>query len=91
MARSGDHEAITVSIEIDENEERTEAKATLALGGNEFAGWGRARRNPADPNVPMVGEELAVARALSELSHRLIDAAAGTIESFEGHPVRLTV
>ena len=91
MARTEQHEAVTVTVELEENEDRTEARATLSIGGKEFAGWGRARRNPGDPNVPMVGEELAVARALSELSHRLIDAAAGTIESFEGHPVRLTV
>jgi Domain of unknown function (DUF1876) len=39
----------------------------------------------------VVGEELAIARALSELSHHLVDAAAQAIESFEGHPVRLTV
>ncbi|MGH9246606.1 MAG: DUF1876 domain-containing protein [Acidimicrobiales bacterium] len=81
----------SVDIQIDETEERTEAKATIRVRDKEFAGWGRARRNPADPNVPMVGEELAIARALSELSHHLVDAAAQTIESFEGHPVRLSV
>jgi hypothetical protein len=83
--------ALTVEISIEETDERTEAKASIRVGDKEFAGWGRARRNPADPNVPMVGEELAIARALSELSHHLVDAAAETIETFEGHPVRLTV
>jgi hypothetical protein len=86
-----DSKAMTVEIQLDENEERTEAKASIRIRDKEFAGWGRARRNPGDPNVPMVGEELAVARALSELSHHLVDAAAETIESFEGHPVRLNV
>ncbi len=86
-----EHKAMTVEIQVDETEERTEAKATLRLRGKEFAGWGRARRNPSDPNVPLVGEELAVARALSELSHHLVNAAVDSIEAFEGHPVRLTV
>jgi hypothetical protein len=86
-----DSKALTVEIQLDESEERTEAKASIRLRDKEFTGWGRARRNPGDPNVPMVGEELAVARALSELSHHLVDAAAETIESFEGHPVRLNV
>lgn len=80
-----------VEISIEETEDRTEAKASIRLNDRDFSGWGRARRNPGDPNVPMVGEELAIARALSELSHHLVDAAAETIESFEGHPVRLTV
>jgi Domain of unknown function (DUF1876) len=81
----------TVEVSLEETEDRTEAKASIRINDREFSGWGRARRNPADPNVPMVGEELAIARALSELSHHLVDAAAQTIESFEGHPVRLTV
>ena len=85
-----EHKAMTVDIQVDETDDRTEAKATLRIRDNEFAGWGRARRNPGDPNVPLVGEELAVARALSELAHRLVDAAAGTIENYEGHPIRLT-
>ena len=36
-----------------------------------------------------VGEELATARALSELSHKLVDAAAIEIEEFEGRRVHL--
>jgi hypothetical protein len=39
--------------------------------------------------VPAVGEELAVARALSELAHLLVSEAADTIEAFEGKPVEL--
>ncbi len=39
---------------------------------------------------PVVGEELAVARALSELSHQLLAAAAESIEGFVGHRVTLT-
>jgi hypothetical protein len=46
-------------------------------------------RNPSDPDRPRVGEELAAARALSELSHKLVEAAAAEIEKFEGRRVQL--
>jgi len=39
--------------------------------------------------VPVIGEELAAARALSDLSHQLLHAAAARIEDFEGHPVKV--
>jgi hypothetical protein len=55
----------------------------------DFSGWGRARRNPTDPHMPLVGEELAVARALSEVSHQLVAAAADSLEGALGRPVEL--
>jgi Domain of unknown function (DUF1876) len=79
----------TVQITLDEDEEHTEAHATIRLRDRDFVAGGRARRNPRDPNVPVVGEELAVARALSDLSHQLLATAAETIESFVGHRVTL--
>jgi len=36
---------------------------------------GRARRNPADDNVPEIGDTPAVGRALMELGNRLITMA----------------
>lgn len=80
-----------MDVVIDEDTNRTEAKVVLHLGEREFAAWGRARRNPDDPNVPLVGEELALARAMNDLSHQLVEAAAQSIESFEGRPVNLHV
>jgi Rv2632c-like len=80
----------TVQLSLEEDDEHTEAQATLRLRDRDFVSRGRARRNPHDPNVPVVGEELAVARALSDLSHQLLAAAAETIEGFVGHRVTLT-
>ena len=40
---------------------------------------GVARRNPSDPQIPMIGEELAFGRALGALSEQLISAAAAHI------------
>ena len=77
----------TVEIVFTEDEQRTRADAWLRGGGWELAGWGRSRRNPRDPDVPLVGEELAAARALSDLSHKLVGAALDVIEEFEPEPV----
>ena len=79
-----------VSVAFTEDDERrTRADAILELGGNRFHGWGQAKRSPDDPNVPVVGEELAAARALSDLSHQLLNAAAERIEQWEDHKVTL--
>ena len=80
---------LTIEVLLDESIDRTDAKAITSIRGQRFAGWGRAKRNPSDPHVPKVGEELATARALSDLSHQLLDAACKRIEEFEGHPVHV--
>ena len=78
-----------VDLNFTEDEARTRADAVLELRGERFHGFGQAKRAPQDPNVPLVGEELAAARALSDLAHKLLDAAAERIETAEGHPVTL--
>ncbi len=82
---------ILLDAVFDEGTQDTEARVTMQIAGREFVGLGRARRNPEDPNVPVVGEELALARALNDLSHKLVEAAADRIEEFEGHPVSVHV
>lgn len=79
----------TVEVLIQETSDKTDAEAVLEIGGERYAGWGRARRNPADPQVPKIGDELAAARALSDLAHKLLEAAAHAIEGYEGHPVQV--
>lgn len=79
----------TIEILFTEGDDRTRADAVLRAGSRELHGWGRARRNPSDPDVPAIGEELAASRALSEISHRLLHEAADAVEAFEGHPVKL--
>jgi hypothetical protein len=84
-----ERKTVTVEVVLTEDPSHTEAKATLRIGDTEIAAEGIARRNPSDPNVPVVGEELATARALSDLSHRLLEVAAKAIEDFTGKPVDL--
>ncbi|MGD9527130.1 DUF1876 domain-containing protein [Pseudonocardia sp.] len=80
----------TVVIDIDEHDGRTRAVARLdAHGAEDLVGTGLARCNPADRDVPEIGDELAAARALSDLGHRLLDAAAGDIEQIVRRPVHL--
>ena len=71
-----------VELAFTEDEDRTRADAILDLRGSHFHGFGQAKRAPDDPSVPIVGEELAAARALSELAHKLLDAAAERIATF---------
>lgn len=78
-----------VNIAFTEDADHTRADATLELASGTLHGVGQARRAPADPNVPVIGQDLAAARALSDLSHQLLHAAAERIEGFEGRPVEL--
>jgi hypothetical protein len=80
-----------VAIEIDEQDGRTRAVARLDAGTAELTGVGLARRSPEDKDVPQIGDELAVARALSELSHQLLDATAADIERITHEPAHLRI
>jgi hypothetical protein len=79
----------TVEIEVHERPDHTWAKALLELDGRTYGGWGRARRNPADPERPRLGEELAVARALTDLAHQLRTDVDAEIEAAEGKPTHV--
>ncbi|MEH1130511.1 DUF1876 domain-containing protein [Micromonospora sp. CPCC 206061] len=82
----------TVEIVIDEHgdERLTRAEARLEVPDrSRLAGVGRARRNPVDPEVPKIGDELAVSRALADLSHQLLEVAAADIEQTTQDRVRL--
>lgn len=81
----------TVQIDIGEHEGTTRATAHLRTGdATSLTGTGTARLNPADPDVPEIGDELATARALSQLAHALLDAAADDISGVLHKPVELT-
>jgi hypothetical protein len=80
----------SVNIVIDEHEGRTRAKAQLhAEDRPDLVGVGLARLNPADSDVPEIGNELATARALADLAHQLIEATAADIERATKQPPHL--
>jgi hypothetical protein len=71
-----------VDIFIGEQDGHTHAEARLIPGDRAtLTGTGSARLNPSDTDVPEIGEELAVARALSDLGHQLLATTALDIEA----------
>ncbi|GAA2635592.1 DUF1876 domain-containing protein [Dactylosporangium fulvum] len=81
----------SVDIAISEDNGRTFAEVRLdADDDTQLIGKGEARLNPADEDIPEIGDELAVARALSDLGHRLLLTAAADIEAVSDQPVRLS-
>jgi hypothetical protein len=80
----------SVEIFIDEHEEQTRAEARLSPESVvTVTGTGEARLNPKDANIPEIGDELAVARALSDLANNLLHVAAADIEAATQKPVHL--
>jgi len=73
---------VTINMHLSEDQSNTLAFATLTLRGDHFESAGRAKRNPQDPPMPVVGEELAIARALAGLQSQIFEAANEKIERF---------
>jgi Rv2632c-like len=83
----------SVDIFIDEHDDERTTHAEARLHTNDkthLVGRGVAHRHPQDQEVAEIGDELAVARALSNLSHELIHAAASDIEQITKKHVHLT-
>jgi hypothetical protein len=82
----------TVEVFISEAGPNTEARAVLRTGGDaarEVVATGHSRRNPADPAVPEIGDEVAVARALTALGSALLDVATDDIAGVTEKPALL--
>jgi len=69
-----------VRLYLFEDEGTTKARVVLDTGATTLTGHGVAHRNPADMDVPEVGDELAAGRALRDLAQQLVDAAERDIE-----------
>jgi hypothetical protein len=81
----------SVDVLVGEDDGRTYAEARLLDDiGNNLLGKGRAALNPADRDIPEIGDEIAVARALTDLGHRLLVTAARDIRAVTREPVQLT-
>ncbi len=76
---------VVLSIHLMEDDTSTVATAVLDLRNDHFEAVGRARRNPIDPPRPLIGEELAIARALSKLEEQIMDAAQDKIDEYLVH------
>ncbi|MFJ6783313.1 DUF1876 domain-containing protein [Streptomyces yangpuensis] len=58
-----------------EEDGTTKVRVELDTGTNRLTGHGTARCNPADKDVPEIGDELATARALEDLAAQLKQTA----------------
>ena len=80
----------SIIVDIDEQEDTTLASVSLRTpAGQDVAGVGQAQRNPLDPSVPEIGDELAVARALRNLAERLLHTTEKDIRGATGEPAHL--
>jgi hypothetical protein len=79
-----------VEIKFTEDDIHTHATVRVQLpGGETIAATGDAYRNPTDASQPMVGEEIAAARALVSLGSAMLQAASMRIEQVTQRPVHL--
>ena len=76
-----------IDLMIEEQEERTRAKARLVWAGKKFVGVGLSRLDPADEPVAQIGDELAVARALFDLAEQLMALTSTDIQTNTHEPV----
>jgi Domain of unknown function (DUF1876) len=63
-----------------EQDGQARADAVLNTGTNTLHGYGAARCRPGEEDVPEIGGEMAVARALADLGRRLLGTAARDLE-----------
>jgi hypothetical protein len=81
----------SVEVFIGEHDGKTRAEARLHTDDpTDLIGIGTSRLNPSDKDIPEIGDELAVARALSELAHLLLHAAVEDIAGVTQERVELT-
>ncbi|GAA4063530.1 MULTISPECIES: DUF1876 domain-containing protein [Actinomadura] len=72
----------SVDIYINEHGDDTGVRAVLTSAtATKVEGVGHARRHPRDRNVPEIGDELAVGRALIDLGARLVRMADVDMEA----------
>lgn len=83
--------AFTVQIEVVEEGHTTDARARLTIDGEELVATGKARRNPDDPDRPVIGDELAIARSLLLLARKLGEKVDEGIAAYEGHEVHVSI
>jgi hypothetical protein len=71
----------TVGLDLVEEGGRTRAEARLDTGTSTLTGHGSARCNPADADVPVIGDDLAAGRAMKDLAGKLMREADREMEA----------
>ncbi|MBT2406552.1 MULTISPECIES: DUF1876 domain-containing protein [unclassified Streptomyces] len=70
-----------IRLYLVEEDATTTARLELDTGTTKLTGHGLARCAPDDTDVPEIGDELAVSRAMSDLAAQMQKAAYGDIEA----------
>jgi hypothetical protein len=70
---------------FEDDDGATKARVVLDTGTTTLTGRGTAHCNPADTNVPEIGDELAAGRAMNDLAHQLLDVALRDVEGMSPH------
>jgi hypothetical protein len=79
-----------VRISLVESGGSTTAEATVMNGPPDaLRGVGHARKSPDDPEVPLIGDEIAAGRALKRLADRLLAVAEADVSAAVGHRTHL--
>jgi hypothetical protein len=78
---------LTVKIDVDRVGEGTTAVARMDWEDGELIGRGRTTLDPEDHFPAEVGENLAIARALSDIAGKLYAATASEIQLVTGERV----
>ena len=73
-----------VKISVEKHDDRTSASARMRWHHVDLVGVGEAEIDPGERYPKRVGEELAVARALTHLTRKLFVSTAGDSESTPG-------
>jgi hypothetical protein len=82
----------TVGVEIGEHDGHTRAVARLdGKDGGRLVGVALARLSPANADVPEIGDEIAAARALTDLGRRLLRTATEDVEQATGESAHLVM
>ena len=87
MAKDNGTKSCQIDVVIEEREERTRVKARLLWAGRPFVGIGLSRLDPDDEPVARIGDELAIARALADLSNQLFALTSTDIQASTHEPV----
>ena len=75
-----------VRITVVESGGSTTAEATVMNGPPDaLRAVGHARKSPGDPEVPLIGDEIAAGRALRRLADRLLAVAEQDVSAAVGH------
>ncbi|MFC8801141.1 dsRBD fold-containing protein [Promicromonospora sp. NPDC057138] len=79
-----------VRITVVESGGSTTAEATVMSGPPDaLRAVGHARKAPGDPEVPLIGDEIAAGRALRRLADRLLTVAEADVSAAIGHKAHL--